>query len=248
MKILKKLKIEKEGRLFFVGDVHGEYLSLNEKMLKVNFNEDKDVLIFVGDLVDRGPEIKKVLDLFLNKDCFYGVIGNHDHYMFNALKDKSKIWEKDKRNGSEETIEQLDWDNIKKYSKKLLKKMSLILEIEKNGKKFGIIHAGIHFDNDKPSEWNKIIRKAKNNKNYRMNLIWDRSVLAAYKPDIMPNKRINGDRMPPLIKGIDYLIHGHTTLLEAENFNQRYYIDTFSKKGELTFLFYNEIENTLEFI
>lgn len=246
MKIIKKIKFKNESRLFFVGDIHGEYNNLIKKMKEVSFDVNNDKLIFVGDLVDRGSEIKNVLNLFIKYDAFYGVIGNHDNYMFNAFVDKT--WENDKRNGSEQTIEQLELKNIKSYSKKLLKKMSLILEIEQNGVKFGVVHAGIPFDSNKPFEWEKIKRKAKRNKNYRMNLIWDRTVLAAYKPELMPSKRINGDLMPPIIKGIDYLIHGHTTLPIAENFDQRYYIDTFSKKGELTFLYYNCKKNVLEFI
>lgn len=246
MNIVKQLKLKTENRLFFVGDVHGEYNCLEKKLKSVSFDEKKDVLVFVGDLVDRGQEIKKVLDLFIKNESFYGVIGNHDNYMFNSFVDKT--WEKDKRNGSEQTIQQLDINNIKNYSKKLLKKMSLILEIEQNGVKFGVIHAGIPFDSNKPTEWEKIKRKAKRNKNYRMNLIWDRSVIAAFKPDLMPQKRINGDLKPPFIKGIDFLIHGHTTLYEAQSFDQRYYIDTFSKKGDLTFLYYNSNKNVLEFI
>ena len=246
MKIYYKIKAGNETRVFFVGDVHGEYSSLINKLEKVNFDKKKDLLVFVGDLVDRGKEIKQVLDLFLEYECFVGVIGNHDNYMFNAFKDD--IWIKDERNGSHQTVGQLGWKNLKKYNKKMLSKMSLILEIEQNGKKFGVIHAGVPFDNNKPQEWHKIIKKAKRNKSYRMNLMWDRSVLAAFKPELMPSKRINGDLMPPQVKGVDYLIHGHTTLPVAENFDQRYYIDTFSKKEDLTFLFYNVKENRMELI
>jgi len=45
-----------EGRDFVIGDLHGCYDELKDKLLDVNFNEEVDRVFSVGDLVDRGPE------------------------------------------------------------------------------------------------------------------------------------------------------------------------------------------------
>ena len=80
MKILKKLKIEKEGRLFFVGDVHGEYLSLNEKLLKVNFNEDKDCVYLGGN--------KNVIQHFVDYQTTLGLSWARNYIFSHILSDE----------------------------------------------------------------------------------------------------------------------------------------------------------------
>lgn len=238
MKILKKINANDKERVFFIGDIHGEYDQLVEKLMSVSFSEEKDILIFVGDLVDRGPKIKKLLDLFLSNEAYQGVIGNHDNMMFNFC--NSNEWITDERHGGNITLKQLGNNGVKKYKKLLMSKLTLILEIEINNKKIGVIHGGIPFDKDKPQEWNNIISKAKRNKPYRMNLLWDRSVISAFKPGFLPEKRINGEKYPPLIKGIDFVIHGHTRLNNIENYQNRYYIDTFKKEKGFDLLEYDK--------
>jgi serine/threonine protein phosphatase 1 len=64
---------------FIIGDLHGCYYTLLE-LLK-NWNSDKENLIFVGDLIDRGNFSSLVVnycfDLSKNKNCFF-LKGNHE--------------------------------------------------------------------------------------------------------------------------------------------------------------------------
>lgn len=66
-----------KGRDFIVGDLHGYTDSLEILMRHVDFNYDVDRLFSVGDLVDRGPNSEKALELLRNP-WFYPVMGNHD--------------------------------------------------------------------------------------------------------------------------------------------------------------------------
>lgn len=234
MKILNKVKIPEDKKIFFVGDIHGRYDELMDKLKAVDFNMNEDILISVGDLVDRGPKIKEVIELFNQKDNFYCVIGNHDNFLLNFDAEPEK-WFDDKRNGSEDTVSQLGKNQLKRYKKILLKKMSLILEIEYGNMKIGVIHGGVPFDNNKPQEWNKIIRKAKRNKRYRANLMWDRTVIRK----ILAN---DIDDIPE-VQGVDIIVHGHTTIDKPLFFQNRVWIDTFGKTGELTFLRVENKEN-----
>ena len=77
------------ARLFAIGDVHGSIDELNELVSKINYNYKKgDRIIFLGDLVDKGPDNVAVLRRAkeLNAWC---VRGNHDDVtlrMWNYLK------------------------------------------------------------------------------------------------------------------------------------------------------------------
>lgn len=117
MKILEKINPSDKSRVFIVGDLHGQYDALKKKLEAVGFITGVDYLISVGDLVDRGPKIKEVIDFLINTPNCYGVFGNHDNFLLQFDTHPEK-WFDDKRNGSEFTVEQLGLENLKKYKKK----------------------------------------------------------------------------------------------------------------------------------
>ena len=77
MNKVKHLEIDEDVNVFVVGDIHGAYSLLKKKLKEIKFNFNSDLLIAVGDLIDRGPDSKKVVDLVkkYNYDC---VMGNHE--------------------------------------------------------------------------------------------------------------------------------------------------------------------------
>lgn len=76
-------------RKFVIGDIHGAYSALIQVLERCGFVEGEDLLISLGDLTDRKPQSKEVLD-FLgklhSKGSFVGVRGNHDDWAITGLR------------------------------------------------------------------------------------------------------------------------------------------------------------------
>lgn len=75
------------GRLIAIGDIHGCSVALDALIEAVDPSED-DVLVTLGDYVDRGPDTPGVLDqlLALRRRCrLVPLLGNHDQVMMAAV-------------------------------------------------------------------------------------------------------------------------------------------------------------------
>lgn len=75
------------GRLIAVGDIHGQagYLRL---VLEAIDPKSDDVIVFLGDLVNRGPDSKGVVDqvIDLAEKCqVYSILGNHEEMILGAF-------------------------------------------------------------------------------------------------------------------------------------------------------------------
>lgn len=72
-------------RYIIIGDIHGDFISFEKLLSECNYHED-DLVICVGDLVDRGPDSAKVVDWFYNAKRSYVIEGNHDNKLFRYMK------------------------------------------------------------------------------------------------------------------------------------------------------------------
>ena len=156
--------------IFAIGDVHGclkELTSLHKKILTHDkFDVKKDLLVYLGDYVDRGKESKAVIDQILklknNKIKMINLMGNHDEYMIDFLFNNKNNIENWLNFGLDQTIrsygiELVDFikdgfgdDIIEQLRKKLLNEMSedqinffKSLELSYSSDKYLFVHAGI---------------------------------------------------------------------------------------------------------
>ncbi|WP_208354230.1 symmetrical bis(5'-nucleosyl)-tetraphosphatase [Pseudaestuariivita rosea] len=68
-----------EARSFVIGDVHGCLLELRQLVRKIQFRPRQDRLIFVGDLVGRGPFPLETLEYVRDLGSMgINIMGNHD--------------------------------------------------------------------------------------------------------------------------------------------------------------------------
>ena len=144
---LKKLKANRFGRDFIVGDLHGCYYELIELLNDVDFDFDTDRLFSVGDLIDRGPESIKCLSL-LNEPYFFSVRGNHEDIFCQMVKADFKNFTLDQywnvQNGgawSKPYFESDSEDLTYWYNR--LARLPMVIEVEgyKTQNPFWIVHA-----------------------------------------------------------------------------------------------------------
>ena len=67
---------------YIIGDVQGCYDTLQELLKKIEFNEDRDRLFFLGDVVNRGNKSLETLRFIYSlKENVNIVLGNHDFHL-----------------------------------------------------------------------------------------------------------------------------------------------------------------------
>lgn len=80
------------NKAWIVGDIHGHYkelIKLWKQLLDAGLNEKEDDVVFLGDYIDGGPDVKKVINWLMKKEKLYPhwtfLYGNHCDLMLDAL-------------------------------------------------------------------------------------------------------------------------------------------------------------------
>lgn len=213
-------------KVFLVGDIHGHVSKLMFNLEQLGFDKSQDLVVSVGDLVDRGPENEEAIDLLL-QDWFVAVIGNHeDMYV------KAGWWMEE--NLSTSYARMLHLQNGGRWVKEcspeyhrcaaevIKDKMTDTITLNRNGMKIGVIHA--NFPHFYVGDWEDLFKP--NDLFDSQDLIWDRSNW---------NTTMAGFPLCP-VKGVDFLILGHSPVDHAKLNGNTLFIDTtvYHPQGYLT--------------
>lgn len=202
-----KFEPNTKGVDYCVGDIHGCFDRLNDFLKVVGFNESTDRLFSVGDLCDRGPNSDQVLN-WLEQPWFHLVRGNHEQMVIDA---------NDPYNFSAESVLFMNggaWYFQQNHVKQkeiafAFESLPFMIEVDTpNGTSFGIVHADVPWN-----DWNKakerLYQEDAQVKNY---LTWSRD-------------RVNG-AVCGKVKGVDYVIVGHTPLPDYQQEDNVLRLDT----------------------
>ena len=70
-------------RIFAIGDIHGQHEKLVTLMERLPFDPDEDLLVFIGDYINRGPQSREVIDFLLEiRETVRSTVflmGNHEY-------------------------------------------------------------------------------------------------------------------------------------------------------------------------
>ena len=111
-----------QEQIFAIGDVHGQAATLEKTLTRIAEIPGNGLLrhlIFIGDIIDRGPENLRAIDLVLSAgelasvDKVTFLPGNHELMMLHCLRNPhsrtGSIWV-DPRNGGMKVLEEIDPD------------------------------------------------------------------------------------------------------------------------------------------
>lgn len=203
-----RVNINPYRHVYVIGDLHGCYAALLQKMDEVNFDEKKDLIISVGDLIDRGHQNLECLEL-LTQPWFLAVQGNHENMAFDWLFDEinEEFWYK---NGGYWFWFLDTPDDIRALSLILkTNRLPLVIELNIGNEKIVIAHADYpsdHYEFGKPID--------------SYETVWNRQRYMALRNGLNSG-----------ITGADEFYFGHTPDKKVINVGNIHFIDTDCVKG-----------------
>lgn len=245
------LYVNRRGRDFVVGDVHGHKDLLEALLASVVFNPTCDRLIALGDLIDRGPNSRTVLEMVRDLPWLHSLRGNHDVMFRGSIDDWAieRVW---RRNGGK-------WaDSMSKQDLRELASivdgmpLSMTLDLA-DGRKIGLVHAELHVnhpwealtgladdaDIDPIDDFSSTIQSAALWGRMRIHS-WATAMTPEALAEVQPHRLETFRRALAPIKGLDLLIAGHTVLAHGEpvRASNMLWIDTGAgyEKGRLTMI------------
>ena len=213
------LHVNAEKRVFVIGDLDADYEKFLYALNSVDFDKENDVLISLGDVIDRGNDSLKLLDTFSLLGV-HMVLGNHEHMMLESLIANDpvayKLWVK---NGG-------DW-HLREDTEKLNAACELLIAcplsilLDYKGEKIGLSHTI-----SQHSDWNTINT---NKEQLVGDYLWDRQVV---KQDKLYTNR-----------GVLFSIHGHNATEKPFWIFNTFHIDTNFKAGHPTIIELGQLIN-----
>lgn len=153
---------------YVVSDIHGCFDKFNKLLKEISFKDD-DIMYVLGDVVDYGDESMELLcDLSMRYNVI-PILGDHDYKAYNMLTALNGMltdgitpdedilsemaeWMQDGGANTIEGFKALDAE-MREGILEYLADMSLYEDVEINGRRFVLVHAGIaDFDEDTPLE------------------------------------------------------------------------------------------------
>jgi serine/threonine protein phosphatase 1 len=203
------------GRDFVIGDLHGEVSTFRRALRQLNFDTENDRIFSVGDLIDRGSESKKTLQL-LKEDWFYGVLGNHEHMLLQYHDNKNQRESFWFPSGGKWWIDLSETEQAEAVE--LVRRLYFALSVKAEGLKFGVVHADMPAETD----WQTLTETIKTDVRIQREATLSRRTLK--------------QRLTPQIKDIDYVICGHTPQPQPSLSGNVIHIDTGSGYQSSDFL------------
>jgi len=206
---------EPEQRVFFCGDVHGDQQALEKKLSQVGFVEREDMLIFTGDLIDRGDFSAELIEFATCTPYVHSVVGNHESLFLHGIHDPLCRQMHTSPNVGGQWIEQYSQQQLEDLAELIQSTMSLAITVNIDDNKIGVIHAAA------PDDWQSVLKPETVDEE---EWLWSRKQF----------EEVNAGKQH-FVKGIDVVVHGHVSNYKTIGGNH-VWIDTLYHTGSLTII------------
>ena len=221
----KLIRPQTGQRIFFCGDVHGDKVALEKQLSKVGFVERDDMLIFTGDLIDRGDFSAELIEFASCTPYVHSVIGNHESLFLHGIHDSACRQVHTSSNVGGQWIEKYSQQQLEDLAELIKSTMSFAITVETDNHRIGVIHAAA------PDDWQKVLKPETVDEE---EWLWNRK---QFEDAIIGKQHF--------VKGIDAVIHGHVSNYKTTAGNH-IWIDTLYHSGSLTVISDAEILNNPE--
>lgn len=135
-------------RTIIVGDVHGCFTEFTNLIKKIQYNEEEDQLILVGDVINKGPQSYQMLEWLMMNPMVICLRGNHESAFIDYARNPQKYYQN-------ETFEAL----IKELGKDLKNAVRWLddLPLYYEDDEMIVVHAGIRPGKDMDKQELKIL-------------------------------------------------------------------------------------------
>ncbi len=121
-------------KTFVVGDIHGRCAQVQNLLEMLPWDEAADTMVFLGDLIDRGPDAPCCVDFVrkLQQNNPKGVVclrGNHEQMLLDFIEGTSNIWITPVT-GGERTFEQYTGQSVVANTEKELDGLRRAIELK----------------------------------------------------------------------------------------------------------------------
>lgn len=198
--MITRYALNTKGTDYAIGDIHGCFLAVVDKLHSIGFDFTKDRLFSVGDLVDRGRQSEHALG-WLSEPWFFPVRGNHDDYVCRMDTCDALNWH---RNGGA-WFQTLDPQLQLKFQE-VFRTLPFAIEVETRAGLIGIVHADPYFE-----DWQQV-RDNVDNKRVNDRFMWSR-------------ERVKNN-VTTVVRNIDHVVCGHNPLPAPLVLGNVHYIDT----------------------
>lgn len=203
---IKHYGINEKGIDYAVGDIHGTYSRLDERLDQIGFNREIDRLFVPGDLVDRGMENEEVMN-WLDKPWFFAGRGNHDQMAIDCVADMYDYYMYSNNGGG--WFMKLPKDRQAQIAK-AFEALPFAMTVLTAKGKIGLIHADPVFN-----DWNDL--EARIHEPYvQQAALWERRTAQGGA-----NPKYHSD-----VANIRAVICGHTPFKEPRQYGNVFFIDT----------------------
>lgn len=212
--MIKHFELNEKGRDFVVGDIHGCFDKLTERLRDIKFDTTSDRLFSVGDLVDRGEKSEECIR-WLHKPWFHAVRWNHEQIAIDYV---SGDWDAGNyiMNGGAWFVGLPEVEQACYVA--MFDDLPIAIDVQTKNGLVGIVHA------DCPvNDWADLERELLGERSdlFKAVCLWDRS-------------RVEQGR-EQIISGVYRIYAGHTIFKIPVNLGNVHYIDTGAFLGnELT--------------